>query len=270
VLVLDDGAHQRKALTQKILHPPIKFQICILEFAAGFNILRRQPANPKLLQYADRPLVLLYVLLVFPHTVGATGNIANIWVRDGKWKLLRFFHSGPEQTDEFELYNLNTDPGESLNLAGQQPEVVQRLKKVLADHLGESKTLLARQNREYDPHFRQAGIEILQGGFLAGPADEKAATITAKNLKVTLRYHPPADATGDKMRLTISSNCVRHVTAAQGDALVFGPPVRVTPDALNQDLTIPLGPSSSGGPVTILLELEQPGSAVITSPRLIE
>jgi hypothetical protein len=187
-----------------------------------------------------------------------------------KWKLLRFFHSGPGQTDEFELYDLNADPGETRNLAVQQPEVVRRLGKVLADHLAESKTLLPRPNRQYDPAFRQAGIEMIQGGFLAGAANDEAATITSKHHSVTLRYHPPANASGDKLRFQIATNCAHSIIAARGDEQVFGPPVRVTPNLVDQTLTIPLGPSSGSGPVTIVLELMQPGRTFISKPQLIE
>lgn len=240
--------------------------------AAGLKAPAEWPVDGKSLLPALRgePFERGPVFSVFGHTVIATGNVANIWVRDGKWKLLRFFHSGPGQADEFELYDLNADPGETRNLAVQQPEVVQRLGKVLADHLAESKTLLPRPNRQYDPAFRQAGIEMVQGGFLAGAANDEAATITSKHHSVTLRYHPPANASGDKLRFQITTNCAHSIIAARGDTQVFGPPVRVTPNAVDQTLTIPLGPSSGSGPVTIVLDLLQPGRTFISKPQLIE
>ena len=38
-----------------------------------------------------------------------------------EYKLIRFFHDGPQREDRFELYNLRDDLGESNNVAGTQP-----------------------------------------------------------------------------------------------------------------------------------------------------
>ena len=40
-----------------------------------------------------------------------------LYVRQGDWKLIRFFCDNDDQTDRFELYNLKDDLGESHNLA---------------------------------------------------------------------------------------------------------------------------------------------------------
>ena len=71
---------------------------------------------------------------VIHHSV--TGNFA---VRDGKWKLNMFRGSGGslkpvfiEPTDgvaPYELYNLEDDPGETVNLYSEHPEIVDRLKR---------------------------------------------------------------------------------------------------------------------------------------------
>lgn len=209
------------------------------------------------------------IFSIFGHNVAATGNLANVWVRDGKWKLLRFFHSGPDQTDEFELYDLDADPGETHNLAAAIPKVVEQLATVLADHLAESKTLLPRLNPQYNPNLRQAGFEMIRGGFLVGGAEKEGAEITAKHQSVTLRYHPPADATGDKLRIQVTSNCARSIIAARGKALVFGPPARITPDPTEQTVTIPLGQSSGTGTITLVLELTQPGRILLAKAELV-
>jgi len=49
-------------------------------------------------------------------------------IRKGDWKLSEFFEKG-----DFELYNLSEDPGETVNLYGQKPEVAKRLKADLSE-----------------------------------------------------------------------------------------------------------------------------------------
>lgn len=79
------------------------------------------------------------------------GHITNTWVRDGRWKLLRFFNTSPSWQDEFKLYDLSRDPSETSNLAARHPGVVKLLAGVQATHLAKSKTLLPRRNGKYNP-----------------------------------------------------------------------------------------------------------------------
>ena len=67
----------------------------------------------------------------FCHNVIATGNRANISMRQGPWRLYKFYFDGPNQEHRYELYNLDDDPGEKDNLYRQFPEIESSLEKLL-------------------------------------------------------------------------------------------------------------------------------------------
>jgi len=51
-------------------------------------------------------------------------------VRQGNWKAVRT-HIKDSQPGQFELFNLATDPGEKMDLAGQHPEIARRLRELM-------------------------------------------------------------------------------------------------------------------------------------------
>ena len=80
-------------------------------------------------------------LLLGKSTAGArqTFMYQNNAVRKGKWKYLKAKHNVPryaldtKRKQEIELYNLETDLGETRNLAAQHPEIAAQLQKLLAE-----------------------------------------------------------------------------------------------------------------------------------------
>jgi arylsulfatase A-like enzyme len=51
-------------------------------------------------------------------------------VRQGNWKAVRT-HIKDSQPERCELFNLASDPGEKMDLAGQHPEIVHRLRELM-------------------------------------------------------------------------------------------------------------------------------------------
>jgi arylsulfatase A-like enzyme len=87
----------------------------------------------------------------FPHSTPATANFAGTWVRQGDWKLIRFYHDGPAFAHRFELYNLATDPHEMTNVADANPVLVSELDTVLTNWLADTAALLPLPNPNYAP-----------------------------------------------------------------------------------------------------------------------
>ena len=209
------------------------------------------------------------VYSVFPHTVLATGNVANTLMIDGKWKLFRFFNAAPGQQDEYELYNLSVDPGETRNLTHDYPGIAKQMAADMNRHLGETATLLPRKNPDYDPDLVMGGFQMVKGGYLAG-GDEQTATITAKEQRVTLRYLVPEETTpSDILEFNLLSNCVVSVAAGNGKMPVYAKSVKAIPDLQSRRIQVPLGEFVSSGIVTVVLDLEQPGRMQIANPKLI-
>lgn len=92
----------------------------------------------------------------FAHNVIATGNRANISMRQGPWRLYKFYYDGSNLEHRYELYNLDQDIGESNNLASQLPEIVNEMVEKLDAHVEEAGILLPNKNQNYDGNSADA------------------------------------------------------------------------------------------------------------------
>lgn len=72
-----------------------------------------------------------------------------VWVRQGDWKLLRWFETTPEYPSVHELYNLREDLGESMNLARQKPDKVKALDALIEKFLKDTGALVPKPNPAY-------------------------------------------------------------------------------------------------------------------------
>lgn len=91
------------------------------------------------------------VFVHYPHSTPATGTFAGCWVRQGNWKLIRFFYDNPDSTHRYELYNLAADPHEMTNLADHNPALVTQLDALITAHLSATAALLPVPNPAYIP-----------------------------------------------------------------------------------------------------------------------
>jgi len=86
----------------------------------------------------------------FPHYVPATYNLPATYVREGDWKLLRFYGEGPGRSNHYELYNLKNDIGETKNLADKMPRKVEHLDALITKHLEDTGAIIPIKNPKYD------------------------------------------------------------------------------------------------------------------------
>ena len=82
-----------------------------------------------------------------PH-YGNQGGTPGASVRDGDWKLIRFFEDGRGAQYE-ELYNLEEDIGETKNVLAENAEVAEKLGKMLTDWQEEIKALIPEPNPDF-------------------------------------------------------------------------------------------------------------------------
>jgi arylsulfatase A-like enzyme len=81
-----------------------------------------------------------------------TGNPrkpGGVWVRQGDWKLIRWFETMSDFPSIHELYNLREDLGERKNLAQQHPDRVKDLNALIEKFLKETNALVPKPNPAY-------------------------------------------------------------------------------------------------------------------------
>jgi arylsulfatase A-like enzyme len=80
---------------------------------------------------------------------GTANKPGGVWVRQGDWKLIRWFETGPEYPHLHELYNLRDDIGESKNLATEMPDRVRTLDALIDRFLKDTNALVPQPNPDY-------------------------------------------------------------------------------------------------------------------------
>ena len=81
----------------------------------------------------------------YPH-YGNQGGTPGAAVRQGDWKLIEWFEG-----DRFELYNLKDDVAEEHDLANEQPERLEAMKKLLKDWQADVGAKFPTANPDYKP-----------------------------------------------------------------------------------------------------------------------
>jgi arylsulfatase A-like enzyme len=119
-------------------------------------------------------------------------------VRQGDYKLIRFFHDGPGFAHRYELYNLKDDLGETTNLAARMPERVRALDALIEGFLTDTHAVLPRPNPAYKPPAESPGVPAGWRAvrFATMSVSDGALVVTADGGVPVVMTRTPA-ATGD-------------------------------------------------------------------------
>ena len=148
------------------------------------------------------------IFCYFPH--GGPTRPAGAYVRQGDWKLIRWFETSEQFPEQHELYNLKDDIGETTNLAEEMPDRVKALDALIDKHLKDTNAAVPKPNPAYDPKtVAMAGWVAKgctaepEGGVLkVGPGGERSfiANASMRDLKqpgpVSLRLRCKSTAAG--------------------------------------------------------------------------
>jgi len=75
-------------------------------------------------------------------------------LRQGDWKLIRWYFENPDGSHRYEIYNLADDMGEGVDLSATQSKQVKKLTKRMDVLLEETEGLIPIPNPAYDPDAR--------------------------------------------------------------------------------------------------------------------
>ncbi|GAA5134757.1 sulfatase-like hydrolase/transferase [Prosthecobacter algae] len=95
------------------------------DMTTAFKGVPRERSHPLFWEYGRKPALKGQGIRTFPYPKEADAKSPNVAVREGRWKLLvNADGSGTE------LYDLNSDPNETMNRTESEPEVAARLKQM--------------------------------------------------------------------------------------------------------------------------------------------
>jgi len=88
------------------------------------------------------------IFIYFPHGLKKPPGVS---VRKGPWKLIRWFETNRDFPEEFELYHLENDLGETTNLAAAKSGMVSELNALIEEHFARTGAFLPVANPDFDP-----------------------------------------------------------------------------------------------------------------------
>ena len=108
--------------------------------------------------------------------MGGPQKPGGVWVRQGDWKLIRWFETGPEYPSLHELYNLKDDLGESKNRAKELPDTVRALDALIDGFLKDTGALAPKPNPDYQAAATTTGPKAGDAVAIAGWFPKSATT----------------------------------------------------------------------------------------------
>ena len=132
-----------------------------------------------------------------PHPVWATLNIPNTFVRDGDWKMFRFWHDRPEdQSHRYELYNVRKDISETKDLSSEHPEQLKKMIASLDKFYKETGVLGYNPNSKYNKRTVGTWYAASDEGSVAAKDGALVIKSAKPGFTVKNRFFPPGGRQG--------------------------------------------------------------------------
>ncbi len=182
------------------------------------------------------------IFTYFPHQTRVPDWLPpSVSVHAGDWKLIRFFHGESPGKHSYKLFNLESDIGEQINLAADNPAQVQELDMLISEFLKETNAVVPLPNPRFDPATYDAkmiGKAKLKSTGRPQRSDSKKPQLKAK---------PVAGWQSGGTCLVAVKNGSLIVTSSGGDPhLSFKLPTEVTQEELILKLTMSSDSRGSG------------------------
>ena len=92
------------------------------------------------------------IFTYFPHSPPVPDWLPpSVAIHRDNWKLIRLFHQGEDGGHEYRLYDLDSDIGETTNLAGQHSDLVQQLDAAIEQQIEASNAVVPVLNPRFEP-----------------------------------------------------------------------------------------------------------------------
>ena len=182
------------------------------------------------------------IFTYFPHQTRVPDWLPpSVSVHAGDWKLIRFFHGESPDKHSYKLFNLESDIGEKINLAADNPAQVQELDMLISEFLKETNAVVPLPNPRFDPATydpKMIGKAKLKSTGRPQRTDSKKPQLKAK---------PVAGWQSGGTCLVALKDGSLIVTSSGGDPhLSFKLPTEVTQEELILKLTMSSDSKGSG------------------------
>lgn len=215
----------------------------------------------------------------FPHGNAARdavmdGFYAGSYVREGDHKLIRFYGRADDGSDELELYDLSSDPGERNNLINEKPELAKGLEGLLDAFLKETEAVIPKLNVDFGKVVaspkgdakKKPAADDLPGGWKnrAGEAVVREGALSVRlkgpNSFLGLAAGLPAGTTRFSFRVRASQAGEGKVTllAAAGGSETLSVPYSVAGESEWQTITVELAVKEKAGILRLYLPSGSP------------
>jgi arylsulfatase A-like enzyme len=148
--LIDQGSHSNAIVSNVDFYPTL-LEVC------GLPLVPEQHLDGKsflAVLRGDKALERGPIYWHFPH-YGNQGGTPGSAVRCGEWKLIEFF-----EDDNCELYNIEEDIGEDIDLASKYPDITNQLRRMLHQWQKEVSAIKPTLNPDFKP-WRDADLQSI-------------------------------------------------------------------------------------------------------------